>query len=293
MELGLFAPTANPFSTPDWLHALGSNAEERGVAAIWVPEHVVLFDEYSSSYPYSPDGKIPAPPGSGMLEPFTTLAFLAACTTTVRLGTGICLLPQRNPVYTAKEVSNLDWLSNGRVDFGIGVGWLEEEFRVVNTPWPNRGKRTDDYLAVLRTLWCDDPSSFEGEFYTLPACNMHPKPVQDPHPPLHFGGESDAALRRVARVGQGWYSFNRLPPDVAEGTGRLEAALEAEGRSRADVTVTVCPYFNELTPDMIEQYAEAGVDQVTALFFAFTADDVPAAFDALQPCFDRAAAVSS
>lgn len=289
MDLGLFLPTSNPFSTPAWLHAVGAGAEERGLASLWVPEHVVFFEDYASTYPYSADGKIPGAPGSGMLEPFTTLGFLAACTTTVRLGTGICLLAQRNPVYTAKEVSNLDWLSNGRIDFGIGVGWLEEEYRVVNVPWPNRGLRTDEYLEVLRVLWTEDPSSHEGEFYSLPACNMHPKPVQSPHPPLHIGGESDAAMRRVARSGQGWYTFNRPPAAVAEAMARLEVALAEEGRSRADIRVTVCPYFNELTPDTVEQYAEAGVDQVTALFFALTADDVPATLDGLQPCIDAAA----
>jgi probable F420-dependent oxidoreductase len=288
MELGLFAPTASPFASSGWLHALGSGAEERGYSSIWVPEHVVLFDEYSSSYPYSPDGKIPAPPGSGMLEPFTTLSYLAACTTTVRLATGICLLAQRNPVYSAKEVATLDWLSDGRVDFGIGVGWLEEEYEVVNVPFARRGARTDEYVAVLRALWTTDPSSHHGEFYDLPACNMHPKPVQDPHPPLVFGGESDAALRRVARHGQGWYTFNRLPDEVGEAMRRLDKALAAEGRSRDDVTVTACPYFNAFTPEMVDQYAEAGVDQVTALFFAMTTDDVAPAFDALQALLDRA-----
>jgi probable F420-dependent oxidoreductase len=288
MELGLFAPTANPFASPEWLHALGTEAEARGYSSIWVPEHVVLFDDYASSYPYAEDGKIPAPPGSGMLEPFTTLSFLAACTKTVRLATGICLLAQRNPVYSAKEVATLDWLSNGRVDFGIGVGWLEEEYDVVNVPFAKRGKRTDEYLEVMTSLWTHSPASHRGEFYDLPACNMDPKPVQQPHPPLYFGGESDAALRRVARHGQGWYTFNRLPDQVDEGMRRLEKALVAEGRSRADVAVTACPYFNPFTPEMVEQYAEAGVDQVTALFFALSPDDVGEAFDGLQPLLDRA-----
>lgn len=288
MQLGLFAPTASPFSTPEWLLALGRGAEERGYSSIWVPEHVVLFEDYESSYPYSPDGKIPAPPGSGMLEPLTTLSFLAACTETVRLATGICLLAQRNPVYSAKEVANVDWLSNGRVDFGIGVGWLEEEYDVVNVPFAKRGKRTDEYIEILKALWTTDPSSYDGEFFQLPSCNMHPKPVQQPHPPLVFGGESDAALRRVARYGQGWYTFNRLPDQVAEGRVRLERALADAGRSRDELTVTACPYFNPLTPEMIDEYAEAGVDQVTALFFAMTADDVPAAFDALDPLLERA-----
>ena len=195
-------------------------------------EHVVLFEEYASSYPYAEDGRIPAPPGTGLLEPLNTLSFLAAHTTTVRLGTAMVLLPQRNPVYTAKEVATLDWLSNGRVDFGVGVGWLEEEFNAVNVPWPQRGRRTDEYLEVLRTLWCDETSAYEGEFYSLNPCQMFPKPVQQPHPPIHIGGESDAALARVARAGQGWHTFNRTPEELAEPLATLDRLLAEQGRTR-------------------------------------------------------------
>jgi probable F420-dependent oxidoreductase len=290
MKLGVFAAMASPYADAEVIAALGRVAEERGVHSIWVPEHVVLFEEYASSYPYSPDGKIPAPPGSGMLEPFTLLSYLAALTRTVRLGTAICLLPQRNPVYTAKEAAALDYLSNGRFDFGIGVGWLEEEFAAVNVDWPQRGKRTDDYVAVMKALWCDDPSEFHGDFYDLPACNMHPKPIQSPHPPLHFGGESDAALRRVARVGQGWHTFNRLPDQLDEPLATLDRFLDEEGRTRADIELTVSPYFNPLTPEMVGQYAEAGVDQVTSLLFATSVADVEQGFDDLQACLDAAAA---
>ena len=192
---------------------------------------MVLFEEYASSYPYADDGRIPAPPGTGLLEPLNTLSFLAAHTTTVRLGTAMVLLPQRNPVYTAKEVATLDWLSDGRVDLGIGVGWLEEEFRAVNVPWPQRGRRTDEYLEVLRTLWTDDTSQFEGEFYSLNPCQMFPKPVQSPVP-IHIGGESDAALRpggpgrpRVAHV-------QPRPRGAGRAAGRaLDGLLADEGRS--------------------------------------------------------------
>jgi probable F420-dependent oxidoreductase len=200
----------------------------------------------------------------------------------------MCLLPQRNPVYTAKEVATLDWLSNGRVDLGVGVGWLREEFEALEVPWPRRGARTDDYLSVLRTLWCDDPSSFSGEFYSLAPCQQFPKPVQDPHPPIHIGGESDAALRRTARLGQGWHSFNRPPADLAAPLRRLDELLDIEGRSRRDITVTVCPYFQELSPTTVEQYAEAGCDAVAALLFVTDPADVPGAFDALAPSVERA-----
>jgi probable F420-dependent oxidoreductase len=290
VRIDLWVPTANPFTTPELLAVIAEEAEQRGVGTLWVGEHVVLFDQYTSIYPYSEDGRIPAPPGSGLLEPLSTLAHLSALTSTVRLGTAMLLLPQRNPVYTAKEVATLDWLSKGRVDLGIGVGWLEEEFNAVNVSWPKRGKRTDEYLEVLNTLWRDETSAYEGEFYSLNPCSMFPKPVQQPHPPIHIGGESDAALARTARSGQGWHTFNRRPDQLAEPFVKLDGLLADQGRSRSDLTITVCPYFQPLDADITEQYAEAGADAVAALLLAFTEDDVKSTFDGLQPVFDRAAA---
>lgn len=288
MEFGIFYAAVNPYATPEVMAAVGRASEERGIDSIWVPEHVVLFDSYDSQYPYAADGRFPALPDSGLLEPFSTLSFLAAHTSTVRLATGICLLPQRNPVYTAKEAANVDYLSNGRFDFGIGVGWLEEEFDVVNVPFADRGGRTDDYIEVLKALWGDDPSEFHGEFYDLASCSMFPKPVQTPHPPLVFGGETAPAMRRAARVGQGWHTFNRLPADIPDLLTKLDGFLADEGRSRADMVVTASPYFNGIDPDMTEQFAEAGVDQVTALVIVGGVDDVEPAFDALVPCIEAA-----
>jgi probable F420-dependent oxidoreductase len=271
------------------LDAVAEEAEARAIGTIWVGEHVVLFEDYASHYPYAEDGRIPAPPGSGLLEPMVTLSYLAARTQTVRLGTAMLLLPQRNPVYVAKEVSSLDWLSGGRVDLGVGVGWLKEEFDALNVPWERRGRRTDEYLDVLRTLWCDETSSYHGETYDLPPCEMFPKPLQTPHPPVHIGGETPAALRRAATRGQGWHTFNRSPAELAAGLAELDTHLEAAGRSRDELRITVCPYFSALTPEAVEQYAEAGADAVAALFFVFGADEVAGAFDALEPCREAAA----
>ena len=287
MRVDLWIPTATPFATPELLAAIGREAEERGFSELWVGEHVVLFEEYASSYPYADDGKIPAPPGTGLLEPLNTLSFLAAHTSTVRLGTAMVLLPQRNPVYTAKEAATLDWLSGGRVDLGVGVGWLEEEFRAVNVPWPQRGRRTDEYLEVLRTLWSDETSQFEGEYYSLNPCQMFPKPVQSPLP-IHIGGESDAALTRVARAGDGWHTFNRAPEDLAAPLARLDGLLAEHGRSRAEVTVTVCPYFQPLDADTTARYAEAGADAVSALLIPVDEDSLRAQLDDLVPVQERA-----
>jgi probable F420-dependent oxidoreductase len=290
VQFDLWVPTASPMTTFDLLDAVAEGSEDRGIATLWVGEHVVLFEQYASSYPYAADGRIPAPSGSGLLDPVVTLSYLAARTRTVRLGTAMLLLPQRNPVYVAKEISSLDWLSGGRVDLGIGVGWLKEEFDALGVPWERRGARTDEYLQVLHTLWCDDTSSFDGELYTLPPCEMFPKPLQLPHPPLHFGGETAPALRRVARSGQGWHTFNRTPEQLAQGLQELDVHLDKAGRSRADLRITVCPYFNELTPEAVEQYAEAGADAVAALFFCFSEADVEPTFDKLEACRQAALA---
>jgi probable F420-dependent oxidoreductase len=285
MDVGVFVPLGNGNATPEILRAVGTKVEERGFESIWVPEHVVLFEQYQSSYPYSPDGKFPGSADSGMLEPLTALTYLAAVTDRVRLGTGICLVPQRNPVYTAKQVTDLDNLSGGRVDFGVGVGWLREEFEAVAMPFEKRGQRTDEHLAVMRSLWTEEPSSFDGDLYTLPECSMYPKPVQTPHPPIHVGGESDAAMRRVARLGQGWFSFNRLPGDLAEPLGRLDAILGEAGRARrsagGDVALTVCPYFNPVDAAAVEAYAAAGVDRLVVLCLAFDVATLEAQLDAL------------
>ena len=284
MEIGLFTPLGNGNASAEIMRTLGREAEDRGFESIWVAEHVVLFDDYESQYPYAADGRFPGGGDTGLLEPLTALTYLAAVTDRIRLGTGICLVPQRNPVYTAKQVVDLDNLSGGRVDFGIGIGWLEEEFDALNTPFARRGKRTDEYLQVMRSLWTEEVSSFTGELYDLPPCRMYPKPVQAPHPPVHVGGESDAALRRAARFGQGWYTFNRLPADLAEPLATLDALLAAEGRSRADddFQLTVCPYFQPVDAAALEAYAEAGVDRVVLLCLAFDLDGMRQQLDALS-----------
>jgi probable F420-dependent oxidoreductase len=287
MRFDLWLPTANPFATPEYLRAVCEGAEERGVNRIWVGEHVVLFDEYSSSYPYAADGRLPAGGGTGLLDPFVTLAFLAAHTSTVRLGTAMALLPQRNPVYTAKEVATLDWLSGGRVDLGVGVGWLREEFEALGVPWARRGQRTDEYLGVLRCLWEDDPSSYQGELVSLPSCRQHPKPLQRPVP-VHIGGESDAALRRVARTANGWVPFNCRPDDLGSLVDSLDGHLAAEGRGRDDIEITVCPYFNQAAPEDLAAYAEAGADSIAILFFALDAEQVSATFESVLPLLEAA-----
>src|SRR5215207_8006878 len=262
MKIGTFVPFVSNYATPAHVIDVARRADELGFHSIWAPEHVLLFDEYASRYPYTEDGRLRMGSDGGVLEPLNLLAFIAGATSRIRLGTGICLVPQRNPVYTAKEVATVDYLSGGRVDFGIGIGWLAEEFAALGVPWERRAQRTRAYIEVMRRLWCDPVSEYDGEFYHLPPSRQFPKPVQQPHPPVHFGGESDAALRRVADVGQGWFGYALLPAAAAERIERLTEMLEQRGRRREDVFITVAPNVREVDEAMIEEYRRAGVDQL-------------------------------
>ena len=274
MEIGLFAPLGNGNANGAVLRTLGREAEARGFESIWVAEHVVMFDDYESQYPYAADGRFPGGGDTGLLEPLTALAYLAAVTDRIRLGTGICLVPQRNPVYTAKQVVDVDNLSGGRVDFGIGD-------RVAQGGVRRPGRAVREARRAHRRVPLGDEGAVAGRGVRVPRralrpapCRLYPKPVQTPHPPIHVGGESDAALRRVAAHGQGWYTFNRLPDDLDEPLVRLDELLAAQGRSRADVQITVCPYLHPVTPELVAAYADRGVDRLVLLCFAFEeADD--------------------
>jgi probable F420-dependent oxidoreductase len=282
MEIGIFLPTFGPGNDPEMLRVLAQTAESVGAAALWAPEHVVLVDSYESEYPYSDDGRFPIDPSSGGLgDPFAVLTFLAGLTMRVRLGTGICLVPQRNPVYTAKLVANLDLLSGGRFDFGIGVGWLAEEFAAVAAPFAKRAQRTRAYLEIMRRLWTEDVASHESEFYTLPPVRFAPKPVQKPHPPIIVGGESDPALRRVAEYGQGWIGWNVTPEVTAERIVFLDRLLAERGRKRRDLKMVVSPYTLPTRDlDSMKRYRDAGADQVILLLpLTDKADDIRAALE--------------
>jgi probable F420-dependent oxidoreductase len=282
MDVGLFLGAFAPPCTPAFLAKATIAAEERGFSTVWVGEHVVLFDAYAKEYPYADSGEFPLSGEAGMTEPFTTLAWLAGMTSRVRLGTGVILVPQRNPLYTAKEVANVDWLSGGRFDFGIGVGWQREEFEALQVPWERRGARADEYIEVMRRLWCDPLSAHEGEFWTLPPSRAFPKPVQRPHPPIYVGGESDVALRRVVRLGADWLPFNVTPATLTERRAKLAQLLEGSGRSIDDVRIVASPNREVARPEFAAAFAEAGADQlIVHMRRSVNVDNVESALDEL------------
>ena len=261
----------NEHTSPEYIAAAAAMVEKLGYDSFWVPEHVLFFPEYESKYPYSEDGRIQGDPRS-LLDPLTALTYVAANTSKIRLGTGICLVPQRNPVYTAKQVADLDYLSGGRVDFGIGIGWLKEEFNALGVPWTDRAGRTEECIGVMKTLWCDELSSYQGKYFSFEAAYQNPKPVQRPHPPLIFGGESRAALKRVATLGQGWFTFNVTPESLAQGIDILQPLLEEQGRTISDISISVTPDRKHINQESLKRFEELGAEQIILPLFANNTD---------------------
>jgi probable F420-dependent oxidoreductase len=286
MKVGLFGVFVTPVCTPEVITATARDAEERGYDSLWVGEHLAFFDDYTPAYPGSEDGRIPIRPEEGMPDPLPLLTWAAAATSRIRLATGICLLPQRSLPYTAKEVATLDWLSGGRIDFGVGVGWQREEFDAAGVPWERRGARTDEYLDALVALWTTDPTAFEGEFVSFAPCRMHPKPVQRPYPRLVIGGHAAASIRRTARIGDGWFGWYLSPEDTAPLVADLAARLEAAGRRRDEVEVTVQVHPSRFDVSMVERYRAAGVDQLTIMARPTSVDHARRALDRLQSLVD-------
>jgi probable F420-dependent oxidoreductase len=286
VKVGLFAPLVTPTADRRYLTALAEGAESRGFGSLWFGEHVVVFDDDPSPYPYSEDGRMPGVRGGrGLPEMFTTLAFLAARTERIRLGTGALILPIRHPVLTAKEAATLDWLSEGRLDLGVGLGWSRAEYEAMATPWKRRGDRSRAYLDLITRLWRDPVTTYDSEFYKLDPCRCDPKPVQPGGVPIWIGGDNQRAFERLAEFGQGWYAFDLTPEQVTYRLAALEVTLTEYGRKLADVGVQVCPYNLPVTPDVLAAYHEAGVGQV---LLTVIGGDGP---DQLLRRLDRAAAM--
>lgn len=262
MKIGLFSLGIGTGARPGVIAKTAEAAERYGVATLWVGEHVVLFDRQDSKYPYSSSGEFPLPGGADWLDPFITLTFAAAVTKKIRLATGICLLPEHNPVVLAKTVASLDKLSGGRFAFGVGIGWSAEEFAALGIPFERRAQRTREYIEVMQRLWGDEVSSFRGEFVNFDSARSFPKPARGRKLPIIFGGESTPALRRTADIGNGWFGFNVGPDDAAPLVKKLLSMLKGNGRESNEVELIVSPYTKKITPDDLKKYADAGVNEL-------------------------------
>ncbi len=265
MKIGLFAMGSNRMAGGALLKSVAAHAERLGVATLWVPEHVVLLDQYASKYPYSLDGQLPAATDGPILDPFLALTCMAAATSKIRLATGICLVPEHQPLVLAKVTAPLDFLSGGRFALGVGIGWREEEFVALGIPWEHRAKRTREYIEAMRKLWGEDPSSYSGEYVNFKNVRSNPKPVQGAKLPVIFGGESAPALRRVAEYGDGWCGFNLTPDEAAAKIRKIEELLKANGRKRSEIEIAVSPYSKPIKQDDLKRYRDAGVDEVVMI----------------------------
>ena len=262
MKIGVFSTFMSPLATPQMIRDFGRRAEGIGLDSIWMGEHVALFDKNTYGYPGSTDGRIPVPDGGGLLDVTATFGFLTAATSKLRLGTGVALVPQRNPMYTAKEICTLDWLSGGRIDFGIGVGWNKEEVEACGYRWEDRGARCDEFLEVMRRLWTEPVVDFAGRWVKLESCRLDPKPIQKPHVPIIVGGYAEATFRRAVRLGAGWYGFNRDPAGTKEMLDGLDAAFARAGRKRDKAFEIIVTPPMRMSVDAMQQYAELGVHRL-------------------------------
>lgn len=273
MKFGIVFANVGPFADAAGAARLARAAEAAGFESLWTVEHVVVPAGYQSTYPYDPSGRMPGGDDAPMPDPLVWLAALAPVTTTIRLATGVLILPQRNPVVLAKEVATLDALSGGRALLGIGVGWLREEFEALGVPFGERAGRTDDAVGALRALWSQDRASYDGRYTSFTDCVVRPQPVAGTVP-VHVGGHSEAAARRAGRLGDGFFpakgdherlrSLFDLARRTAEESGRDPEALELTSGGNGAVGP------NALAE--VEALAALGVDRVVVPSFLFFRD---------------------
>jgi len=258
MKIGYFGINSGPLTSPQQMTTLLQCAEGAGFESVWTGEHVVVVD------PQPPPS--PVQPALPFVDTVATLAFAAGVTSKLKLGSGIILLAQRNPVVLAKELSSIDVLSGGRLIFGVGVGYVKEEFEVIGVPYRQRGARVSEHIEAIRALWTQERPEFEGRFTKITGVQQRPMPVQSPHPPIIIGGGSKPAYRRAVTQGDGWYGFALTEEQTAAGIeGLREAGREADRESDFDrLEISITPR-DELDADRIKRYEDLGVQRLILL----------------------------
>ena len=242
---------------------IAKRAEELGFASYWVPEHPIVPVKTTSPYPASDDGLIPDEYGR-ITDPFVSLARASAVTAKIELGTGICLVPERNPLELAKEVATLDHFSGGRFIFGIGAGWLREETEIMGGDFDHRWGQTKDAVLAMKELWTRDEAEYHGKYYDFPAVRSFPKPAQKPHPPVYMGGSSKYVFKRVVEWGDGWMPVLSPVEDIKAGRQRLNEMAQAAGRDPKEISVLAFGFPEKFrTRAAMDELAAAGVDQAT------------------------------
>lgn len=263
MKFGLRYCNIGPLAARGPAIDLARFAEDAGFESLWSIEHVVIPAGYQSAYPYSDDGRFGWPENLDYPDPLMWLAVLAGATSTLKLGTAVLILPQRNPVVLAKECATLDAMSDGRLLLGVGVGWLEEEFDSIGVPFAERGPRTDEAIEAMRCLWAEDEATFTGRFHSFERALMFPKPVNrvagKPAVPVIVGGHSKVAARRAGRLGDGFFPARATPDDLGPLIELVHAAAIDHGRDPAAIEITAGSVFDY---DSARRFEDLGADRV-------------------------------
>lgn len=279
MKIGLMFVNSGPFSNPSLLAHLATNAERCGVESLWSVEHVVIPQDYKSPYPYSSSGKIPGGEDVAIPDPLLPLAYAAALTKRVKLGTGVLILPQRHPLYVAKELATLDLLSGGRAILGIGSGWLKEEFDSLGLDFHTRGARTDEAIKSLRALWSQDAASFHGKHFNFGPVKCFPKPQQKNGVPIHIGGHSPAAARRAGRYGDGFFPATAEIPKLMELFALMKTEAEKVGHNPAAIELSC---MGRARLDELKALEDIGISRVVIAPPGFDPDGITRGLDKLH-----------
>jgi probable F420-dependent oxidoreductase len=238
---------------------IAQKAESLGFESLWLPEHSIMPVHVTTRYQGSQDGSIP-PSMRDVGDPFIGLARASAVTKTLKLGTGICLVPERNPLLLAKEIATLDHFSQGRFLFGIGAGWLREETEIMGGDFVHRWGQTREAVLAIKELWIKDEAEYHGKFYDFPPVRSFPKPFQKPHPPIFLGGSARNVFQRVVAWGDGWMPTRATPEDIKQARAMLDELTGPAGRHPSSIEITV--YGEACDPEILKRFAEAGADRV-------------------------------
>lgn len=254
--------------TPEDYVRVARRAEELGYHSLWLGDHIVIPERINAPYPYTEDGSVGFPRRTPFPDPFVILGYIAGQTRKILLGTSVIIVPYRNPLHVAKAVATVDLVSGGRFLFGVGIGWLKEEFEALGEKFEERGSRTREYLRIMKALWQGGPVNFEGKFFRFPEVHAVPTPVQKPHPPIIFGGESPAALRRVADLGDGWQPGLVSLQTLREKVDQLKELMAKRGRdfSRLSLSMLGSPDELKQKPELLSQLSELGVGEMVLFF---------------------------
>jgi probable F420-dependent oxidoreductase len=262
MKIGLMFTNTGAFSEPDMIAHLATTAEQCGIESMWTIEHVVIPQGFQTPYPYSRDGKFPGGETAPILDPLIPLSFCAALTSRLKFGTAVMILPQRHPIYVAKELATIDVMSGGRALLGVGSGWLKEEFAALQLDFHARGGRTDEAIGAIRSLWRNDPSTFEGKHFKFREMRSFPKPTQQGGIPIHIGGHSPAAVRRAARLGDGFFPAPGNLNVLKDLFAKVKEECQKIGRNPAEIELSAA---GRLTPDLIKTFQDMGVSRAMTI----------------------------